>query len=133
MSLFAKTSEPGCDLHDDESDHGYRPALENKRSIWRSALSDSCCIPWSATYASTARAARRSLDSIRARNNLARNEGFSVGAESQAPVVRTFAIRWLLFGVVLGANFLPDSYIDIAAHKCEVKKRASGINFCRIG
>jgi hypothetical protein len=36
-----------------------------------------------------------------------------VGAESQAPVVSTFAIRWLLCGVVLGANFLPESEIGI--------------------
>lgn len=54
-------------------------------------------------------------------NNRAKNERFLVGAKSQAPVVSTFAIRWLLCGVVLGANFLPDSKISIGAHYCESK------------
>jgi hypothetical protein len=33
MNLVPKTGEPGCQLHDDECDHGYWPALTTRRLI----------------------------------------------------------------------------------------------------
>jgi hypothetical protein len=62
-NIVAEASEPGCYVDDDECEHGYFSAWTIKRPIWRSALSDSLCNPWSATYCSTARVARCRLDS----------------------------------------------------------------------
>ena len=96
-NIVAETSDPGCYVDDDECEHGYFPALTIKRLIWRSASSESFCSPWSAMYCSTTRVARCRLASAWARNNRAKNEGFLVGAESQAPVVSTFAIGGSFF------------------------------------
>ena len=120
-NLAAKTGEPGRQVHEEECDHDRRLVLTSKPLICRSASSDSFCSPWVAIYCSTTRSARRWLASTLARNNRTKNEGFLVGAESQAPVVRTFAIRWLLFGVVLGANFLPEPQIGTGERQCEAK------------
>jgi hypothetical protein len=53
-------------------------------------------------YCSTTRSARRWRDSIWTRNNRVKNEGFLVGAESQAPLVRTFAIHGSFAELSLG-------------------------------
>ena len=57
--ILAETGKPVRQLHDKESDHGYRHALESRRLISRSPPSDSFCSPRVATYCSTARSARR--------------------------------------------------------------------------
>lgn len=62
-NIVAEAGEPGCCMDEDECEHGYFPALTIKRLIWRSALSDSRCNPWSATYRSTTRVARCRRDS----------------------------------------------------------------------